>query len=85
MKIEKGKKLVLRKTKGSSTIEITRHPSPNLENRLLVNSKGKSKKYDNTIILEKDLENWLRYLQQEYDISNIDEDTESSKKNNKKN
>ena len=83
MKIEKGKKLILRKSKGSSCIEITRHPSPNFDNMLLVNSKGKSKKYDNTIIIEKDLENWLRYLQQEYDISNIDEDTESSKKNNK--
>lgn len=84
MKIEKGKKLILKKSKGSSSIEITRHLSPNLDNMLLINSKGQSKKYKNTIILEKDLENWLRYLKQEYDISNIDEDTESSKKNNKK-
>ena len=84
MNIEKGYKLCLSKEKGRSIIEISRHKDPVMDNILILNSIG-STRYEDTWIIEKDLENWLTGLKSEgFTKINIDEDVESSKKNNRK-
>lgn len=84
MNIEKGYKLCLSKEKGRSIIEITRHKDPVMDNILILNSIG-STRYEDTWIIEKDLDGWLTSLKSEgFTKINIDEDVESSKKNNRK-
>jgi hypothetical protein len=84
MKIEKGYKLCLSREKGRTSIEITRHKDPIMDNFLIVNSIG-STKYEDTWIIEKDLDGWLSSLKNEgFTEINIHEDVESPKKNNKK-
>ena len=84
MEISKGFKLVLTKIKGKSSIEITRHKDPVMDNILIINSIG-STRYENTWIIEKDLPGWLTSLKNEgfTEIKTI-EDVESSKKSNNK-
>jgi hypothetical protein len=84
VKIEKGKKLVAKRPSGKSTVEITRHKDPIMDNILVVNRISKEK--DSSWIIEKDLETWISYLKTEgFTQIKIVEDVESSKKNNKKN
>lgn len=85
MKLEKGYKLCLSKEKGKSTIEITRHKDPIMDNFFVLNSIGSSK-YQDVWIIENDLDNWISNLKNEGFIKiNINEDVESLKKiNNKK-
>jgi hypothetical protein len=84
MDISKGFKLVLNKSKGKSSIEISRHNDPVMDNILIVNSIG-STRYDNTWIIEKDLPTWLTSIKNEgFTEIKITEDVESPKKTNKK-
>ena len=84
MEIKKGFKVVFEKNSGRSSIEITRHKDPIMDNILVVNNVG-STKYKNTLIIEKDLAAWAGYFESEgYTEIKIIEDVESSKKNNKK-
>jgi hypothetical protein len=84
MDISKGFKLVLNKSKGKSSIEISRHDSPAMDNILIVNSIG-STRYEDTWIIEKDLPSWITSLKNEgFTEIKITEDVESPKKNNKK-
>jgi len=83
MKIEKGYKLCLSKEKGKTKIEITRHKDPVMDNFLIINSIG-STRYENTWIIEKDLDGWLSSLKNEgFTEINTNTDVESPKKNNK--
>lgn len=84
MEIGKKQKLICKKKNGKSIIEITRHEDPIMDNILVLKKLGK--KTENSWIIEKDLESWIKYLETEgyTDIKKI-EDVESSKKNNKKN
>ena len=84
MTIEKGYKIVISKEKGKSYIEITRHKTSYMDNILIINSIG-STKYDDTWIIEKDLEVWISSIQRDgYEIIKTVEDVESPKKNTKK-
>lgn len=84
MEIEKGYKICLSKEKRRSSIEITRHKSPIMDNILIINSIG-STRYEDTWIIEKDLDGWLSSLKNEgFTEININEDVESYKENNKK-
>lgn len=84
MGIEKGYKMVFCKDKGKISIEITRHKASHMDNILIVNSIG-STRYDDTWIIENDLEAWISSIKKEGFINiKIVEDVESPKKNNKK-
>jgi hypothetical protein len=84
MEISYGFKLVITKAKGKSSIEISRHLDPVMDNILIVNSIG-STRYEDTWIIEKDLQGWLSSLKKEgFTEIKIIEDAGSSKKNNKK-
>jgi hypothetical protein len=84
MNIEKGYKIVLSKEKGKSHIEITRHKVSYMDNILIVNSIG-STRYQDTWIIENDLETWISSIKKEGFINiKIVEDVESPKKNKKK-
>jgi len=84
MTIEKGYKIVISKEKGKSYIEITRHKTSYMDNILIINSIG-STKYDDTWIIEKDLEVWISSIKRDgYEIIKTVEDVESPKKNTKK-
>lgn len=81
MNIEKGYKLVLEKDKGKSYLEITRHKVSYMDNILIINSIG-STKYEDTWIIEKDLDGWLTSLGKEgFTKIKTVEDVESTKKN----
>ena len=84
MSIEKGYKMVISKEKGNTYIEITRHKVSYMDNILIINSFG-STRYEDTWIIEKDLNAWLSSLEKEgfTKIKNV-EDVESPKKNTKK-
>lgn len=84
MSIERGYKMVISKEKGKSYIEITRHKASYMDNILIINSFG-SIRYEDTWIIEKDLNVWLSSLEKEgfTKIKNV-EDVESPKKNTKK-
>jgi len=80
MNIEKGYKLCLSKEKGRSIIEITRHKDPVMDNILILNSIGTTR-YEDTWIIEKDLDGWLTSLRSEgFKNIKIVEDVESPKK-----
>ncbi len=84
MTIEKGYKIVISKEKGKSYIEITRHKTSYMDNILIINSIG-STKYEDTWIIEKDLEVWISSIKKDgYEIIKTVEDVESPKKNTKK-
>jgi hypothetical protein len=84
MDISVGFKLVLNKSKGKSSVEISRHKDPVMDNILIVNSIG-STRYEDTWIIEKDLPSWIASLKNEgFTEIKITEDVESPKKNNKK-
>jgi hypothetical protein len=84
MTIEKGYKIVISKEKGKSYIEITRHKTSYMDNILIINSIG-STKYEDTWIIEKDLEVWISSIKRDgYEIIKTVEDVESPKKNTKK-
>jgi len=84
MSIEKGYKMVISKEKGKTYVEITRHKTSYMDNILIINSFG-STRYEETWIIEKDLNAWLSTLEREgfTKIKTI-EDVESPKKNIKK-
>jgi hypothetical protein len=83
MNIKKGYKLVISKEKGKYHLEISRHRISYMDNILIINSIG-SKKYVDTWIIDKDLENWVNGLKKEgFTIIKSVEDVESSKKNNR--
>lgn len=83
MLINKGYKLVLSKEKGKTHLEITRHKVSYMDNILIINSIG-SKKYEDTWIIENDLETWIESLKKEgFTIIKSVEDVESGKKNNR--
>jgi hypothetical protein len=80
MEIKNGQKLCLKKLNGRSTIEITRHKDPIMDNILIINSIG-STKYEDTWIIEKDLERWISSFKSEgFTEIKIIEDVESIKK-----
>ncbi len=84
MTIEKGYKIVISKETGKSYIEITRHKTSYMDNILIINSIG-STKYEDTWIIEKDLEVWISSIKRDgYEIIKTVEDVESPKKNTKK-
>lgn len=84
MNIEKGYKLVLSKENGKSRIEITKHKVSYMDNILIVNSIG-STRYQDTWIIEKDLDTWISYINKEgFTNIKIMEDVESPEKANKK-
>ena len=84
MTIEKGYKIVISKEKGKSYIEITRHKTSYMDNILIINSIG-STKYEDTWIIEKDLEVWISSIKRDgYEIIKTVEDVESPKKTNQK-
>lgn len=84
MSIEKGYKMLLSKEKGKTYIEIKRHSASHMDNILIINSIG-STRYEDTWIIEKDLEAWLGSLNKEgFTIIKNVEDVESPKKNTKK-
>lgn len=80
MNIEKGYKMVLSKDKSKSCIEISRHKTSYMDNILILNSIG-STRYEDTWIIEKDLEGWISSLEKEgFKNIKIVEDVESPKK-----
>ena len=82
MSIEKGYKMVFSKEKGKALVEITRHKASHMDNILIVNSTG-STRYEDTWIIEKDLEAWISSIKKEGFINiKIVEDVESPKKTN---
>lgn len=84
MNIEKGYKMVLSKEKGRSHVEITRHKVSYMDNILIVNSIG-STRYQDTWIIENDLESWVSSIKREGFVNiKIVEDVESPKKTKKK-
>lgn len=83
--IVKGQKIICSTPNGKSAVELKFHQDPILNNIITVNSL-KSKKYQDTWIIEQDIESWLSKLRQEgYTEIKIEEDVEPSKKNNRKN
>ena len=83
--IVKGQKIICSTLNGKSSVELKFHTDPVLNNIITVNSL-KSKKYQDTWIIEQDIETWLSKLRQEgYTEIKIEEDVEPSKKNNRKN
>ena len=84
MSIEKGYKMVFSKENGKALVEITRHKASHMDNILIVNSTG-STRYEDTWIIEKDLEAWISSIKKEGFINiKIVEDVESPKKTNQK-
>ncbi len=84
MNLERGFKMLITKEKGRSSIEIKKHEESHMDNILILNSIGTTR-YEDTWIIEKDLDGWLTSLRSEGFIKiNINEDVESSKKNNRK-
>lgn len=84
MTIEKGYKMVFSKEKGKSLVEIKRHKASYMDNILIINSIG-SKRYEDTWIIEKDLEAWISSIKKEGFINiKTTEDVESPEKSNKK-
>ena len=84
MSIERGYKMVISKEKGKAYVEITRHKLSYMDNILIINSYG-STKYEDTWIIEKDLNAWISSLEREgFTKIKTTEDVESPKKNSKK-
>ena len=76
--------MVFSKEKGKALVEITRHKASHMDNILIVNSTG-STRYEDTWIIEKDLEAWISSIKKEGFINiKIVEDVESPKKTNQK-
>lgn len=72
--------MVLYKDKSKSSIEISRHKTSYMDNILILNSIG-STRYQDTWIIEKDLEGWISSLEKEgFKNIKIVEDVESPKK-----
>lgn len=72
--------MVLYKDKSKSSIEISRHKTSYMDNILILNSIG-STRYEDTWIIEKDLEGWISSLEKEgFKNIKIVEDVESPKK-----
>jgi hypothetical protein len=64
MKLKKDEKILLNKENSRAKVEIVRHKDPIMNNILVVkwiNGKNKSE----SLMVEKDLSNWLNYLGKE--------------------
>lgn len=82
--ITKGQKIICSNPKGTSSVELKFHSDPVLDHIIVINSL-KSKKYNDTWIIEADLESWISKLTKEgYTEIKIEEDVEPSQKNKKK-
>ena len=64
MNLEEGFKMIISREKGKAYVEITRHEESYMSNILIINSFG-SKRYEETWIIEKDLDAWIYSLSRE--------------------